>query len=87
MLIPTVKIKKDSARGWSIINESDFDPDRHELFDAAAETSDGDGPIDLDAMDKAALREVLDAHGVEYDGRKGEDDLRALARRAVFVDL
>lgn len=81
MLIPTVKIKKDSARGWSIINESDFDPDKHELFDA------DDGPIDLDAMNKGEIKEVLDAHGVEYDGRAKLENLRAMAQRVVFVDL
>lgn len=82
MLIPTVKIKKDSARGWSIINESDFDPDKHELFDAP----ENDG-IDIDAMSKSDVKEVLDAHGVEYDGRAKLENLRELAKRVVFVDL
>lgn len=49
MLIPTVKIKTDYGRGWAIINESDFDPEVHERFDAPTVASrpqldhDGDG--------------------------------------------
>ena len=32
---PTVKIKnKDSDTGYSLINEADFDPDKHEKFKA-----------------------------------------------------
>lgn len=82
MRIPTVKIKKDSERGWSIINESDFDPDKHELFDAPE-----DDGLDIDAMNKGDVKEILDAHGVEYDGRAKLDDLRALAKRVVYVNL
>lgn len=32
MKIPTVKVKHRGS--YVIMNESDFDPDRHELFDA-----------------------------------------------------
>jgi hypothetical protein len=34
MTIETVKVKKNSDKGYKIINKSDFDPDVHELFDA-----------------------------------------------------
>lgn len=34
MVIETVKIKKNHPRGYVIINKSDFDPEKHELFDA-----------------------------------------------------
>ena len=35
MMIETVKIKLDHPRGYVIINKSDFDPKKHELFDAS----------------------------------------------------
>lgn len=31
-ILPTVKIKADTAKGFRIINASDFDPARHERF-------------------------------------------------------
>lgn len=34
MTIETVKIKLNHPRGYVIINKSDFDPEKHELFDA-----------------------------------------------------
>lgn len=39
--IPTVKIKSDkpNGKGYRIINESDFDPKTHELFNAVEETT------------------------------------------------
>lgn len=33
-MMETVKVKKDNAAGYAIINKSDFDPARHALFDA-----------------------------------------------------
>lgn len=85
-ILPTVTIVTEN--GPVVINESDFDPEEHMLYDPEAESTDeGDDEIDLDAMDRAELREVLDAHGIEYDGRAGEDKLREMARAAVFVNL
>lgn len=34
MMIPTVKVRRDGAKGFRLINEADFDPERHDLFDA-----------------------------------------------------
>lgn len=34
MEIPTVRIKSDTPLGYAIINESDFDPSEHKLYDA-----------------------------------------------------
>lgn len=62
--IPTVKIK-NPVRGFAIINESDFDPKVHELFDA---------PKD----EKEVVTAELDRRGIEYDGRLGVAKLRAL---------
>ena len=33
--IPTVKVKRDGPKGYRIINESDFDPAKHERADGA----------------------------------------------------
>ena len=90
MRIPTVKVKKDSQRGWSIINEADFDPEKHALFDAPdveAPAQEQAAPDDFDSMGKDDLHEILDAHGVEYDGRTGVAKLREMAKRTVFVSF
>lgn len=47
-------------------------------------------PIDLtpegiDAMDKAALVELLEAHGADVDKRKGRDTLAADLKAVVFI--
>lgn len=47
MPIETVKIvRQDSDRGFRIIAKSDFDPDLHELFEEAAQTSSDSAPED-----------------------------------------
>jgi hypothetical protein len=44
-MIKTVRVKKDNGRtGYCIINESDFNPDKHELFDAPALDDKADAP-------------------------------------------
>jgi hypothetical protein len=35
--IEIVKVKRDCPRGYKIINKSDFDPARHEMFDFSPE--------------------------------------------------
>lgn len=50
--LPTVKIKRpDNDRGgFAIINESDFDPAKHELFDAPpSEDVQPEAGVDLEA--------------------------------------
>lgn len=74
-IIPTVKIPADNAKGFKIVNADD---------PRAQEPESG---IDIDTMEKDDVRDVLDAHGVKYDGRSKLADLRDLAKRAVFVDL
>lgn len=41
----------------------------------------------IGAMGKAALIELLEAHGTDVDKRKGEEALRELAIATVFVNL
>lgn len=43
--------------------------------------------LDIDAMTKKELAEVLEAHGAEFDGRSPVAELRALAKRVLLVDL
>lgn len=88
MTIPTIKIARpDNERGgYAIINESDFDPDKHVAF--GEETA--EEPLtreDIAEMDKPDVREILNIHGVEHDGRANIDDLRNLAIATVFVEL
>ena len=86
MDIPTVKVKNPDAKsGFTTINESDFDPSRHELFDAPAKEDITREAVD--AMGKDGLRDILDGHGVEYDGRASLKALRSMVKRTVFVDL
>lgn len=35
-ILPTVKVKSDHPRGYRVINETDFDPKKHELFEGEA---------------------------------------------------
>lgn len=86
MILPTVKIIADTERGWVIINKSDFDPDQHEVFDGGAVALDLT-PEGIDDMAKPDVIEMLEAHGVSPDGRRGVDFLRDELKKVVFVDL
>lgn len=83
MILPTVTIKAANARGFRIINESDFDPTIHEVYGEPARIT----PEDIDAMTKAGVREILDAHSAEYDARASVAQLREIAKRVMFVNL
>lgn len=84
--IPTIKVVNEKARGgFMIINESDFDPDVHEPFEA-------DAPAErvtresIARMRKSDVIDLLEAHGVE--GATGS--LKSLRERLIgvmFVDL
>jgi hypothetical protein len=79
MRIPTVKIPAANKRGWKIVNADDPRA-QHSEPDAIT-------PEAIDRMSKPEVREILDAHGTEYDGRTKLGDLRALAKRVMFVGL
>ena len=64
---PTVKIK--SGDSFAIINESDFDPDMHELLDAVPDYSIGKGP--------GGLFYVKNGKKSVSEGFKTEDDATA----------
>ncbi|WP_212525856.1 hypothetical protein [Actibacterium sp. MT2.3-13A] len=81
--IPTIKVVNEKARGgFMIINESDFDPDVHEPFEAAEPvTREG-----VAKMKKSDVIELLKAHGVE-DTDGNLPDLRERLIGVMFVDL
>lgn len=77
MQLPTVKVKNAKAKdGWMTINESDFDPKKHTLYEEAA-------TADVDKMKKDDVRKALDDMGIEHDGRASVDELRDLLKSAM----
>jgi hypothetical protein len=70
-MIPTIRIKSepsdDNPLGFIVINESDFDANAHELFDAP--------PTKTSIAD---LRDTLTARGIEFDPSAKKADLQAL---------
>lgn len=94
MQVPTIKIQKDSARGWHIINLSDFDPDKHVKFEEDVAPVDGQEDSDDDEitrekiakMHTKTVKALLADHGIE-DPQGDLDELRALAIATVFTDL
>lgn len=69
MIVPTVKVKRDGPKGYRIINKSDFDPAKHELFDSKAEkTSTGAADKPLDDMTAAELKDMATEKGLDFPG-------------------
>ncbi|HWH72856.1 MAG TPA: hypothetical protein VNV16_01145 [Methylibium sp.] len=62
--IQTVKVKRDGPKGYHLINAADFDPKKHELFDAPVDH--GDKP--LDALPIAELKALASAKGLDFPG-------------------
>lgn len=83
MQLPTVKIAlKD---GFSVINEADFDPDTHELFEGDVEPDmSRDG---IEKMKRTDLVASLVAHGMEEADAEGVKvpELREKLLAVVFV--
>jgi hypothetical protein len=79
-------MSKMSVRAW---NELD-DRGRHDLVEhylgeamkAAGGTGAGDGAVDLEAMDKAALRQLAEERGVKVHPNAGEAKLREALKAA-----
>lgn len=77
-MIPTVKVKSDKGRvPYRIINESDFDPKKHELFEPKAEKAEKD---EFDAMSVKQLQEHLTAAKVAFETDANKASLQKLAR-------
>ena len=68
MRLPTVKVK-DNNDGYYIINESDFDEAKHELFDQVKAEKEGSVPW---------LKQQLDEMGIKYSDSDKKTDLKSL---------
>ncbi|RZJ12067.1 MAG: hypothetical protein EOP39_04575 [Rubrivivax sp.] len=73
---PTIRIKS-AVEGieFFVINEADFDPSKHERFDAAEKSAESTEPQPLTA---AQLKEALIAKGIAFKGNASKADLQAL---------
>lgn len=90
--LPTVKIKADSKRGWKIINASDFDDEKHKLFDkdevltvateAPAKAPDKIPAKTIDQMSKDELKDLVNEKGLDVDLRMSEDAIRKAVKAA-----
>lgn len=75
-MIPTVKVKTDAPdneHGFYVINEADFDPEVHELFDA--EKQDETDPAKMGVPE---LKAALTAAGIAFEPNAKKADLVAL---------
>jgi len=72
-ILPTVTIMHPS--GSCIINEDDFDPKIHTLFDAKPEPQQGATP--LEPLDAKALRKMARGLGVTFGPRTSDEKLIA----------
>lgn len=74
-LIPTIRVKRDGPKGYHIINASDFDPAKHEAYDAAADTDN----VDLHKMKVEELKALAADRLVDLgDNTKKADIIAAL---------
>lgn len=71
---PTIKVKSDGEQGFTIINESDFDKEVHEPFDAAPVDANGDG-----VTAAAELRFALDAKGIPHKKERQQSRVASIA--------
>jgi len=91
MLLPTVRIPADNARGFKVINADD--PRAKEAGHAEGQGIRTEGRAqevtrtDIARMAKADIADLLTMHGVDPDPKAKVQDLRAMASRVVFADL
>ncbi len=89
MQTPTISIKQDGGDGYCVINEADFDPDKHELFEAGTAVN-LEEPLTrevLAKMKKADVIDLLEAHDAVFDKAAVVAELRDLAASVIFVDI
>ena len=75
--IPTVRIKSDNPFGYAIINESDFNPDEHELFDE----SPTDGESDTELADLLATAVAVEENETEENPDQPQTEQKSRKRR------
>lgn len=79
MRLETVKVKRDGPRGWHIINESDYDPDVHELVeDAPAPVAKNESPVETKDESPVDPLDALPENWRETSGR-GVTKLKEIA--------
>lgn len=76
MIIPTVKIPADNARGYKIVNADDPR--------ANAPAGDEITREGIDKMPKAEVAELLEAHGAPAAGKVA--DMRARLKTIMFLE-
>ena len=83
MDLKTIKVKPwgDGQGYFVVINESDFDAEQHENFDAPEGDDKAAAPVTA-----AMLREALDARGVHYKPAASKAQLQALLDEAIAND-
>ena len=75
--IETVKVKKDSPKGYHIINKSDFDPKLHELFTPAPQN---------DGLTRDEMKAYLASKGVNFANNIKTTDLVELYDKTKAAD-
>lgn len=75
-MLPTIKVKRDGPRGFHIINKSDFDPQKHELFE------DDPGAEGAKKATVAELKAALEAKRITIPEGAKKADLQALLDQA-----
>lgn len=73
MRCPTVKVKCDNEQGFYIINESDFDKDKYELFSKVEQKE-----IKIKPNTQAWFAAKLNEKGVEFDVEASRKELKEL---------
>lgn len=69
MQLPTVRVKRDGGRGHHLINKVDFNPNEHELFDAAPKEK---------SLTANEIKALLDEKQIEYKASASKSELQAL---------
>lgn len=88
-----MKVWVDWHEGPIIINQRDFDPERHKFDEATAahaafgSTAPEFTREDIAGMGKADVRELLDLHGVDVPKGTTVGTMRDMLTRVMFVDL
>lgn len=85
-IIPTVRICSDNEGGYVVINQIDFLPGEHTLYEEEAPAEAEAAPVappapvgalDVASMDKAAILAEAERLGIRLDGRLSEAKLRS----------
>lgn len=83
--LPTIKVVSEREEGWSLINESDFDPEVHEHYSDWPDPGplldpppDEDPPLDLEGMTLTQLRKLASDRDIQGRSMNKDELLAAL---------